>query len=139
MARLHSFYISNAQQELNYVGKDLPDDAFDQIMKEYVKSITLDSDMFEINEEEEDEDKDPFENLVPENEDDKEEEEEEGAEGDSNVQSTGNNSSLLIGDLIKLNNSDEEETNIPEEIDHGDLNFNIDDIIANASNLNSSN
>ena len=110
MARLHLFYILNAQQKLNYIGKDLPDDTFDQIMKEYVKSITLDSDMFEINEEEEDDDDDPFENLVPEDEDedDEEEEEEEGAESDSNVQSTGNNSSLLIGYLIKLNNSDEE-------------------------------
>ena len=49
MAQLHSFYISNAQQELNYVGKDLSNDAFDQIMKDYIKSFTLDSDMFEIN------------------------------------------------------------------------------------------
>src|SRR6266487_799731 len=63
MARLHSFYISNAQQELNYAGKDLSDDAFNQVMQSCVSFIS-DSDMFD-DEIEDDDDNDPFENLVP--------------------------------------------------------------------------
>ncbi|PKK67207.1 hypothetical protein RhiirC2_867912 [Rhizophagus irregularis] len=63
MARLHSFYILNAQQELNYVGKNLSDDAFSEIMQGYTNSLTSDSDMF-INEIEND--NDYFENLVSE-------------------------------------------------------------------------
>ena len=98
MARLHSFYMSNAKQELNYVGKDLSNDAINQIMQDYIKSLTPDSDMFEINAEEEDDDDDPFENLIP----------EEDQEEEDNIQLTGNNSNLLVGDLIKLNNVNDE-------------------------------
>ncbi len=122
MARLHSFYISNAKQELNYAGKNLSDDIFNQIMQDYIKSLILDSDMFETNVEEEDDDDDdnPFENLVP-------EEEEE-----NNNQLIGDNSNLFVGDLIKLNKVNGEEIE-PEEVDHGDLEFNIDDILTNAN------
>ena len=91
-------------------------------MQDCVKSLTLDSDMFETNveEEEDDDDDDPFENLVP-------EEEEE-----NNNQLIGDNSNLFVGDLIKLNKVNGEEIE-PEEVDHGDLEFNIDDILTNAN------
>ncbi|CAB4378081.1 unnamed protein product [Rhizophagus irregularis] len=49
--------------ELNYVGKNLSDDAFSEIMQGYTNSLTSDSDMF-INEIEND--NDYFENLVSE-------------------------------------------------------------------------
>lgn len=120
MAQLHSFYISNAQQELNYTGKNLSDDAFNQIMQDYTKSLTLDSDMFEMNV---DEDDDPFENLIPE------------IEEEDNNQLTEDDSNLLVGDLIKLNNVNGEEIE-SEVVDHGDLDFNVDDILANVNNLN---
>jgi hypothetical protein len=113
MARLHSFYISNAQQELNYVGKNLSDDAFSEIMQSYTNSLTSDSDMF-INEIENDDD--PFENLVP--------EDEEG----NNDQLTENDPDLIVGNLIKLNHTEEEME--PEKIDHGEMEFNVDDILA---------
>ncbi|CAB4494315.1 unnamed protein product [Rhizophagus irregularis] len=122
MARLHSFYISNAQQELNYAGKNLSEDAFNQIMQDYAKSLTLDSDMFEINNDNDDDD--PFENLIP-------EEEEE-----NNDQLNEDDSNLLVGNLIKLNNVNREDIEL-EEVDHGDLEFSVDDILANVNRLNS--
>ena len=121
MARLHSFYISNAQQELNYAGKDLSDDAFNQVMQSCVSFIS-DSDMFD-DEIEDDDDNDPFENLVP---DDMENE-------DVNNQLTEDDSNLLLGNLIDLNKANGEEIE-SEEVDHGESEFNVDDILANASN-----
>jgi len=121
MARLHSFYISNAQQELNYAGKDLSDDAFNQVMQSCVSFIS-DSDMFD-DEIEEDDDNDPFENLVP---DDMEKE-------DVNNQLIEDGSNLLLGNLIDLNKANGEEIE-SEEVDHGESEFNVDDILANASN-----
>lgn len=120
MARLHSFYISNAQQELNYAGKDLSDDAFNQVMQSCVSFIS-DSDMFD-DEIEEDDDNDPFENLVP---DDMEKD-------DVNDQLTEDDSNLLLGNLIDLNKANGEEIE-SEEVDHGESEFNIDDILANVS------
>jgi len=120
MARLHSFYISNAQQELNYAGKDLSDDAFNQVMQSCVSFIS-DSDMFD-DEIEEDDDNDPFENLVP---DDMEKD-------DVNDQLTEDDSNLLLGNLIDLNKANGEEIE-SEEVDHGESEFNIDDILANIS------
>ena len=120
MARLHSFYISNAQQELNYAGKDLSDDAFNQVMQSCVSFIS-DSDMFD-DEIEEDDDNDPFENLVP---DDMEKE-------DVNNQLIEDGSNLLLGNLIDLNKANGEEIE-SEEVDHGESEFNIDDILANIS------
>ncbi len=120
MARLHSFYISNAQQELNYAGKDLSDDAFNQVMQSCVSFIS-DSDMFD-DEIEEDDDNDPFENLVP---DDMEKE-------DVNNQLIEDGSNLLLGNLIDLNKANGEEIE-SEEVDHGESEFNIDDILANVS------
>lgn len=121
MAKLHSFYISNAQQELNYAGKDLSDDAFNQVIQSCVSSFISDTDMFgeEILEEEDD---DPFKNLIP---DDMDEE-------NVNQLLTEDGSNLLLGKLIDLDKANEEEI-INEEVDHGELEFSIDDILANAS------
>ena len=120
MARLHSFYISNAQQELNYAGKDLSDDAFNQVMQSCVSFIS-DSDMFD-DEIEDDNNDDPFENLIP---DDMEKD-------DINDQLTEDDSNLLLGNLIDLNKANGEEIE-SEEVDHGESEFNIDDILANVS------
>ncbi|CAB4404082.1 unnamed protein product [Rhizophagus irregularis] len=86
MARLHSFYISNAQQEFNYILNEIGND------------------------------NDPFENLVP--------EDEEG----NNDQLTEDDSDLIVGNLIKLNHTEEEME--PEKIDHGKMEFNVDEILA---------
>ena len=120
MARLHSFYISNAQQELNYAGKDLSDDAFNQVMQSCVSFIS-DSDMFD-DEIEEDDDNDPFENLVP----------ADMKKEDVNNQLIEDGSNLLLGNLIDLNKANGEEIE-SEEVDHGESEFNIDDILANVS------
>ena|SRR3989337_2361115 len=123
MARLHSFYISNAQQELNYVGKNLSDEAFNEVMQSYINSFTSDSDMFidEVDDNN-DGDDDPFESLVP-------EEEEE-----NNDLLTDNDLDLLVGNLINLNHIEKEIE--PEEVDHGEVEFNVDDILAKVNCLN---
>jgi hypothetical protein len=57
-----------------------------------------------FDEEVDDDDDDPFKNLVPDE--------------------------FIIRDLIKANG----EEIAPEEVDHGELEFNIEDILANANN-----
>ncbi|CAG8751586.1 10503_t:CDS:1, partial [Rhizophagus irregularis] len=76
------------------------------------------SDMF-INEIEND--NDPFENLVS--------EDEEG----NNDQLTEDDSDLIVGNLIKLNHTVEEME--PEKIDHGEMEFNVDDILAKVNSI----
>src|SRR3954447_17469755 len=100
MARLHSFYTSNAQQELNYVGKDLSNEAFNQVMQDYANSLVSDSDMFVDEVDDDDDDDDPFRNLIPEEE-------------ESNDKLVNENLNLLVGNLVNLNNAIGEE---PEEI-----------------------
>ncbi|GBC15012.1 uncharacterized protein OCT59_016713 [Rhizophagus irregularis] len=60
-------------------------------------------------------DNDPFENLVP---------DEEG----NNDQLTEDDLDLIVGNLIKLNHTEKEME--PEKIDHGKMEFNVDDILA---------
>ena len=122
MARLHSFYTSNARQEFNYVGQNLPDEDFDQIMKDYTNSLIFDMDMF--TEEVEKGTDDPFENLTPEEDSD---DDDISAENDSN---------LLVSDLINLNSVIGEEIE-PQEVDHGEKEFDIEDIISDAGYLGS--
>jgi len=121
MARLHSFYISNAQHELNFASKNLTDDVFNQIMQSCVNSLISDSDMFD---EEIEEDDDPFNNLVP----------DDNVEEENIDQLTEDDSNLLLKNLINLNKVNGEEETVPEEIGDGELEFDIDAIIANASN-----
>ena len=120
MARLHSFYMSNARQELNYVGQNLSDENFDQIMQDYTNSLIFDTDMF-TEELEEDAD-DPFENLTP------------LEDTDNNEILTENDSNLLVGELINLNNIIGEETEL-NEVDHSEKEFDIEDIISNVGHL----
>lgn len=123
MARLHSFYTSNARQELNFVGQNLSDEDFDQIMKDYNSSLIFDMDMFTEEEEEEDSN-DPFEDLIP----------MEDFDNDNIL--TEDDSNLLVSDLINLNSVMGEEIE-PNEIDHGEKEFDIDDIISNVGHLGS--
>src|SRR5215204_6443515 len=98
MARLHSFYISNAQHELNFASKNLTDDVFNQIMQSCVNSLISDSDMFDEKIEEDD---DPFNNLVP----------DDNVEEENIDQLTEDDSNLLLKNLINLNKvNGEEET-----------------------------
>jgi len=120
MARLHSFYTSNARQELNYVGQNLSDEDFDQIMNDYTNSLIFDVDMF--TEEVEDDADDPFEDLIP------------MEDFDDNNVLTDDDSNLLVSDLINLNSIIGEEVE-PNEIDHGEKEFDIDDIISNVGHL----
>ena len=119
MARLHSYYISNAHKELNYAGKNLSEENFNQIMKDYTNSLIFDENMFEENDNDVENN---FENLIP--------DEEEAI--NSNPLNDENGSNLLVGDLINLNHIIG-ETVEPENVDHGDLNYNIDEILASAN------
>jgi hypothetical protein len=112
--------MSNARQELNYVGQNLSDENFDQIMQDYTNSLIFDTDMF-TEELEEDAD-DPFENLTP------------LEDTDNNEILTENDSNLLVGELINLNNIIGEETEL-NEVDHGEKEFDIEDIISNVGHL----
>ena len=125
MAWLHSFYISNAQHELNFADKNLFDDGLNQVIQSCVNSLISDSDMFDEEIEEED---DTFDNLVP----------DDNIEEDTD-QLTGDDSNLLLKNLINLNKVNGEEELEPEEVDDGELEFDVNAIIASASNASFSN
>ncbi len=65
MAQLHSFYISNARQELNYASKNLSEENFNQIMQDYTNALIFDDNMFEEDDDDIDDIDDHFENLIP--------------------------------------------------------------------------
>ena len=121
MARLHSFYISNARQELNYVSKDLSEEDFNKVMRDYTNSLIFDEDMFD-EDIDDNIDEDQFENLIPDEEE----------ETNGNPSYDEKDSDLLVSDLIDLNYKIGEE-NEPEGVDHDDLEFNIDEILASAN------
>ncbi|CAG8831314.1 35336_t:CDS:1, partial [Racocetra persica] len=50
IAKLHTYYMTNAQNELNYIANSVSELEFEQIMENYSNSIEYDDDMF-INEE----------------------------------------------------------------------------------------
>ena len=87
-------------------------------MQDYANSLISDSDIF-FDKVDDDDDDDPFRNLIPEEE-------------ESNDKLVNENLNLLVGNLVNLNNAIGEE---PEEIDHGDSEFNIDDILVNANKI----
>jgi len=121
MARLHSFYISNARQELNYVSKDLSEEDFNKVMRDYTNSLIFDEDMFD-EDIDDNIDEDQFENLIPDEEE----------ETNGNLSNDEKDSDLLVGDWIDLNYKIGEEIE-PKDVDHGDLEFNIDEILASAN------
>ena len=89
-------------------------------MQDYTNSLIFDTDMF-TEELEEDAD-DLFENLTP------------LEDTDNNEILTENDSNLLVGKLINLNNIIGEETEL-NEVDHGEKEFDIEDIISNVGHL----
>ena len=100
-------------------------------MKNFTNSLISDSDMFndEIDDDVNDDNDDSFENLIP----------EEDEEREDNDQLSKNESNLLVEDLININNIDEDEEVEIEEVDHGESDFNINEIIAKARQLNKTN
>ncbi|CAG8767799.1 2721_t:CDS:1, partial [Acaulospora morrowiae] len=47
MAKLYSYYVTNAHEELNYVKHEINEDEFEQTMKNYTSTIISDDDMFD--------------------------------------------------------------------------------------------
>ncbi|KAF0383081.1 zinc finger bed domain-containing protein 1-like [Gigaspora margarita] len=47
MAKLHAYYVINACYELNYIGQNLSESDFLQMMQNYTYSLTLSTAMFE--------------------------------------------------------------------------------------------
>jgi hypothetical protein len=46
MAKLHAFYVTNAREEMNFIGHDISDDEFQEFMNDYTNSIDFDEEMF---------------------------------------------------------------------------------------------
>ncbi|RIB01632.1 hypothetical protein C2G38_2230215 [Gigaspora rosea] len=47
MAKLHAYYVTNARHELNYIGQDLSESDFLNMMHNYTNSLTSGAAMFE--------------------------------------------------------------------------------------------
>ncbi|CAG8759079.1 5221_t:CDS:1, partial [Acaulospora morrowiae] len=47
MAKLYSYYVTNAREELNYTEHKLNDNEFEQIMQNYVATIISNDNMFD--------------------------------------------------------------------------------------------
>ena len=114
MAKLHSYYVTNAQNELNYIGQDITDENFEQFMQEYAASIDSEEDMFDLDDEyDEDEDVVDLTNI------------------DENVLEI--DTVLNLGILM----TDNSNSNVIESEleDHGNPDFDIDDILNASSSL----
>lgn len=55
IAKLHTYYITNAQNEFNYFNHTIPESEFEQIMENYANMVEFDDDMFDDNIEESEE------------------------------------------------------------------------------------
>ena len=90
----------------------------------YTNSLIFDENMFDENVDEFDDniEEDQFENLIPDEEEEK----------NGNPSNDEKDSILLVGDWIDLNYKIGEE-NEPESVDHGDLEFNIDEILVSVN------
>ena len=119
MAKLHSYYVTNAQNELNYIGRDITDEGFEQFMQDYAASIDSEEDMFSLNDEDDLEDDDNEEDVV------------DLTNIDENMLDVDTVFNLQI---LVTDNGDSDNFVEPELEDHGNPDFNIDDIInANSS------
>ena len=90
----------------------------------YTNSLIFDENMFDENVDEFDDniEEDQFENLIPDEEE----------ETNGNPSYDEKDSDLLVSDLIDLNYKIGEEIE-PKDVDHGDLEFNINEILASAN------
>ena len=114
VAKLHSYYVTNAQNELNYIGQDITDENFEQFMQDYAASIDSEEDMFDLDDEYgEDEDVVDLTNI------------------DENVLEI--DTVLNLGILM----TDNSNSNVIESEleDHGNPDFDIDDILNASSSL----
>jgi hypothetical protein len=124
MAKLHSYYVTNARNELNYIGQDITDDEFEQFMQDYAASIDSEEDMFSLNDE-----------------DDLENEDDDNNNEEDVVDLTNIDENALDVDrvfnlrILVTNNSDSDNFAEPESEDHGNPDFNIDDILNADSSL----
>ena len=119
MAKLHSYYITNAQNELNYIGRDITDEGFEQFMQDYAASIDSEEDMFSLNDEDDLEDDDNEEDVV------------DLTNIDENMLDVDTVFNLRI---LVTDNGDSDNFVEPELEDHGNPDFIIDNIInANSS------
>ena len=93
-------------------------------MQDYTNSLIFDENMFDENVDEFDDniEEDQFENLIPDEEE----------ETNGNPSNDEKDSDLLVGDWIDLNYKIGEEIE-PKDVDHGDLEFNINEILASAN------
>ncbi|KAF0454565.1 zinc finger bed domain-containing protein 1-like [Gigaspora margarita] len=118
MAKLHAYYVTNACYELNYVGQNLSESDFLQMMQNYTHLLTLGAAMFEediqlYNSE------DDFDDLEDDLEDNP-----ITNEVDSNILEIENSVNLNLA----LNNTDQPLV-LDEVIDHGEKDFDVDMLV----------
>ncbi|CAG8454603.1 1807_t:CDS:2 [Dentiscutata heterogama] len=124
MAKLHAYYVTNARHELNYVGQDLSESDFLNMMHNYTNSLTSGAAMFEedIQLYDSEDDFDIEDNL------------EDNLEDNSitNDLSEVDSSMLEIENSINLNlalNNMNQPLILDEVIDHGEKDFDIDSLV----------
>lgn len=117
MAQIHSFLIANASSELNFINNEINQDEFTATFNQIAITMEEGIDLFEEN--------DSFpvfdERIFDENEED----------DDLQLQDE-NGLNLEIGEFIQLTRKDSGSVNENEteaRIEHGDKNFNIEDIL----------
>ncbi|CAG8629648.1 12159_t:CDS:1 [Cetraspora pellucida] len=124
MAKLHVYYITNAQHKLNYIGQNLSESDFLNMMHNYTNSLTSDTAMFEedIQLYDSEDDFDIEDNL------------EDNLEDNSitNNLSEVDSSMLEIENSINLNlalNNTNQPLILDEVIDHGEKDFDVDSLV----------
>jgi hypothetical protein len=115
MAQMHSYLIMNAKSELKFISNEITLEEIDETLNQVALSINNGVDLFDDNDLEVD-----FENI-------NEIEETIELEGVNNNELEVNNFIDLSTSL--LDNKDDRQEDEASIIDHGDLNFDVDELI----------
>ncbi|CAG8755038.1 11150_t:CDS:1 [Dentiscutata erythropus] len=119
MAKLHAYYVTNARHELNYIGQNLSESDFLKMMHNYTNLLTSGAAMFEEDIQLYDS-KDNFEDNIEDNLEDAD----DLSEVDSSMLEIENDINLNLA----LNNTDQPLI-LDEVIDHGEKDFDIDELV----------
>lgn len=131
MAQIHSYLVINAKSELKYLNEEITSEDLDETFNQIALSMASGSDLFDSNDNDDDNEIDEID-FTPENyEFDNEVIDLEGI----------NNNSLDINNFIDLSasilntdlNNEENEALAEVSINHGDTDFDIDEMISRFS------
>jgi len=132
MAQMHSYLVINAKTELKYLNEEVTSEELDETFNQIALSMANGSDLFD------DDDDDEVNEIDVISEDYEFDDEIIDLEGINNSNLEINNLIDLSASILNANSSNEDEDEVSAEvsINHGDTDFDIDEVLVNKFNIN---